>query len=46
MGGSVSDGGSMRAYWKKLWKFQVLNKVRDFIWRAAKDILPTKTNLV
>ena len=46
VGGSVSDGGSMRAYWKKLWKFQVLNKVRHFVWRAVKDILPTKTNLV
>ncbi|KAL0013273.1 hypothetical protein SO802_000342 [Lithocarpus litseifolius] len=24
--GSVSNGGSLRAFWKKLWKFQVLNK--------------------
>ncbi|KAK9991019.1 hypothetical protein SO802_026004 [Lithocarpus litseifolius] len=46
VGGSVLDGGSLRAFWKKLWKFQVPNKVRHFVWRAAKDTLPTKTNLV
>nr|POE61127.1 hypothetical protein CFP56_51360 [Quercus suber] len=27
VGGSVSDGGTMHAYWKKLWKFQVPNKI-------------------
>ena len=31
---------------KKLWKFQVPNKVRHFVWKAAKDILPTKTNSI
>ncbi|KAL0015802.1 hypothetical protein SO802_002871 [Lithocarpus litseifolius] len=46
VGGSVSDGGNLLAFWKKLWKFQVPNKVRHFVWRVAKDILPTKTNLV
>ena len=39
-------GGSMRAFWKKFWNFQFPNKFRHFVWRVAKDILPTKTNLV
>nr|XP_023906578.1 uncharacterized protein LOC112018299 [Quercus suber] len=31
--------------WKKIWKIWTLNKIRHFIWRAAKDSLPTKQNL-
>ena len=31
--------------WKKIWKMKVPNKIRHFIWRAAKDSLPTKVNL-
>ena len=33
------------AVWKKIWKMKVPNKIRHFIWRAAKDSLPTKVNL-
>lgn len=42
MRGSSSDGGSLRAFWK----IQVPHKVGHFAWRAAKVVLPTKTNLV
>ncbi|KAK9999046.1 hypothetical protein SO802_018649 [Lithocarpus litseifolius] len=31
--------------WKQIWKMKVPNKIRHFIWRAAKDSLPTKVNL-
>ena len=31
---------------KVIWKIQVPHKVRNFAWRVAKDILPTKANLV
>ena len=31
--------------WKKIWKMKVPNKIRHFIWCAAKDLLPTKANL-
>ena len=28
-----------------IWKLHCPNKIRNFIWRACKDILPTKTKL-
>ncbi|XP_042958064.1 uncharacterized protein LOC122293585 [Carya illinoinensis] len=31
--------------WKLLWKLKVPNKVKMFLWRVAKDILPTRANL-
>lgn len=31
--------------WKKLWKALVDERVKNFIWRLSKDILPTKYNL-
>ena len=31
--------------WKKIWKVRVPHKIRHFLWRAAKDSLPTKQNL-
>lgn len=44
--GSIFDESHMRSFWKKLWKVRVPHKVKHFAWRAAKDILPTKANLV
>ena len=32
--------------WKKIWKVWVPHKIRHFLWRATKDSLPTKQNLV
>jgi hypothetical protein len=31
--------------WKEIWRAPVPNKVRNFMWRLAKDILPTRKNL-
>nr|POE84325.1 hypothetical protein CFP56_60548 [Quercus suber] len=39
---SSSVSGSNGLVWKKIWKIRVPNKIRHFIWRAAKDSLPTK----
>ena len=40
-----SSSGSNGLVWKKIWKMRVPNKIRHFIWCAAKDSLPTKQNL-
>ena len=31
--------------WKGIWVAKVCNKIKTFIWRACRDILPTKANL-
>ena len=36
----------MHSYFRKLWKINVPHKVSHFAWRAARDILSTKANLV
>lgn len=32
--------------WKQLWKLQIPPKVKHFIWRAIKNVLPTKDQLL
>ena len=44
--GTMLDDSNLRKFWKYLWRFNVPHKVRHFTWRACKDILPTKENLV
>ena len=44
--GSCSNGSNLRQFWKRLWSLQIPHKIRHFAWRAARDILPTKSNLV
>ena len=44
--GSVSNGSQLRRFWKYLWSCNILHKIRHFAWRACKDVLPTKENLV
>ncbi|KAJ8763443.1 hypothetical protein K2173_002326 [Erythroxylum novogranatense] len=31
--------------WKRIWSLDVPPKVRDFLWRCCRDVLPTKDNL-
>uniref|UniRef100_A0A7N2N060 Reverse transcriptase zinc-binding domain-containing protein n=1 Tax=Quercus lobata TaxID=97700 RepID=A0A7N2N060_QUELO len=40
---SSMDGVSK--VWKGMWKIKTPNKIRHFLWRAARDSLPTKQNL-
>ena len=40
------DTNSSSRIWKSLWKLEVPGKVRNFLWRAATNVLPTADNLV
>jgi ribonuclease HI len=32
--------------WKEIWKAKIPNKIKNFMWRLAKNILPTRANLL
>ena len=34
-----------KKFWNKMWKLPIPPKVRNFMWRACSDILPTSANL-
>lgn len=36
----------VRGVWKQLWGLSVQNKIKTFLWRACKDAIPVKRNLV
>ena len=38
--------GSFADVWRKLWNLNVPNKVKNFIWRAAHNVLPTTITLI
>ena len=40
-----TSGDGQSKIWKKIWKIKTPNRIRHFIWRAARDSLPTKQNL-
>lgn len=44
--GTTSYDSRMRPFWKQIWQLNNPHKVRHFVWRACKDSLPTKENLV
>jgi hypothetical protein len=40
-----SSGHQTSKLWSEIWKAPVPNRVRNFLWRLAKNILPTRANL-
>ena len=42
---SSSNQASQSGFWKRLWKMQVPNKIKHFVWRVCNNALPTKCNL-
>ena len=33
-------------FWKNVWSLEVLSKIKNFVWRASKDALSVKKNLL
>lgn len=44
--GETSRGKEEEDFWLKSWQLQILGKVKNFIWPALKNILPTRFNLL
>ena len=40
--GSASKNDKMRSLWNLIWKLKCPNKIKQFMWRSCRDILPTK----
>ncbi|KAL8161427.1 hypothetical protein V2J09_012916 [Rumex salicifolius] len=43
--GASSSSNDSELLWNKLWRLNVPLRVRSFIWRGCRNILPTKVNL-
>ncbi|KAK9999197.1 hypothetical protein SO802_018800 [Lithocarpus litseifolius] len=44
--GESSDSSPVHSFWMTMWNLPIPHKVRHFGWRARRDNLPTKTNLM
>ena len=42
---SSSDTTGQKNFWNRLWKLNIPNKVKIFLWRACTDSIPTMLNL-
>ena len=36
----------LKPLWKKIWKLSMTCKIRNFLWKACKNAIPTMTNLL
>lgn len=44
--GGNFDSSKMRPIWKLIWQLSYQNKIKHFMWRACKNILPTKNRIM
>lgn len=44
-GGECSDSRQMKKLWKKIWSLNCPSKIKHFMWRSSKNILPAKNCL-
>ena len=42
---SSSDSSKQTLFWKRVWKLQIPNKIKVFLWRVCSNALPTLENL-
>ena len=42
--GTLGASGQ-KQLWKTIWSAEVPNKIKNFVWRACQNIIPTKSNL-
>ena len=43
--GDCSDNAKMKVIWKMVWQLDCPNKIKHFMWRVCKNILPTRNRL-
>lgn len=43
---SIPIPDATRQFWKGIWRLQVPRKIKHFMWKACRNALPTKVNLV
>ena len=43
--GSSSNNSKMKAIWKMVWQMECPSKIKHFMWRACRNILPTRNRL-
>ena len=40
-----SNAENQKKFWRWLWQLRMPNKIKNFVWRASNEALPTKMNL-